>query len=75
MQISATEHLDEKGNFKFANPFDNGLRLKDVMFDEVDDKYYITSNNAEECIQNILDSGYEQRDEVWLVPKSDLGVE
>lgn len=73
--FNTLEHLDEKGNFKFANPFDNGLRLKDVMFDEVEDKYYITSDNAEKCIQNILDSGYEQHDEVWLIPKSDLGVE
>ena len=36
----------------FPKPFDNGLRLKDILEDEVDDKYYI----SKEAIQRFLDN-------------------
>lgn len=47
----------DNGNFKFPKPFDNGLRLKDVLEDEVDDKYYINTPKAKELIQDLIESG------------------
>lgn len=62
-RFNTLEYLDENGNFQFAKPFDSGMRLKDVLFDEVDDKYYITTEKADELVQTILDNGYEQNGE------------
>ena len=31
----------DNGTFEFPEPFDNGLRLKDLLEDEVDEKFYI----------------------------------
>ena len=33
----------DNGQFKFPEPFDNGLRLRDVLEDEVDEKYYVNT--------------------------------
>ncbi|MCM1315867.1 MAG: DNA cytosine methyltransferase [Alistipes senegalensis] len=32
----------DNGKFKFPKPFDNGIRLKDVLEDEVEEKYYLS---------------------------------
>lgn len=32
----------DNGKFKFPEPFDNGLRLKDLLEDEVDEKFYLS---------------------------------
>lgn len=37
----------DNGNFKFPDPFDNGLRLKDIVENHVDSKYYLTDNQIE----------------------------
>ena len=47
----------DKHNFTFPIPFDNGLRLKDVLEDEVDEKYYINTEKARELIQRRIDDG------------------
>ena len=47
----------DTGNFTFPIPFDNGLRLKDVLEDKVDEKYYINTPKAQELIKNLLDTG------------------
>lgn len=42
----------DNGKFKFPEPFDNGIRLKDVLEPEVDEKYYI----SDEKVQRFLTS-------------------
>lgn len=42
----------DNGKFKFPEPFDNGIRLKDVLESEVDEKYYI----SDEKVQRFLTS-------------------
>lgn len=37
----------DNGNFKFPNGFDNGKRLKDIIENDVDDKYYLTDKQIE----------------------------
>lgn len=32
----------DNGKFEFPQPFDNGIRLKDVLEDEVEEKYYLS---------------------------------
>lgn len=44
-------------NFTFPIPFDNGLRLKDVLEDKVDEKYYINTQKAQDLIQRLIDNG------------------
>ena len=46
--------LDNR-KFKFPEPFDNGLRLKDLLEDEVDDKFYISDEKLERFITNLND--------------------
>ena len=46
--ISIRKDIDD-GKFEFPQPFDNGVRLKDVLEDNVDEKYYLS-----EDIQNRL---------------------
>lgn len=37
-------------DFKFSEDFDNGVRLKDVLENEVDEKYFISNEKAEKII-------------------------
>lgn len=39
--ISIRKDIDN-GKFEFPKPFDKGIRLKDILEDEVDEKYYIS---------------------------------
>ena len=39
--LSIRKDIDN-GKFEFPKPFDNGLRLKDVLEDDVDGKYYLS---------------------------------
>ena len=41
-------------SFEFPKPFDNGLRLKDVLEDEVDEKYYINNERVDELIADLV---------------------
>ena len=47
----------DTGKFTFPKPFDNGLRLKDVLEENVEEKYYINTPKAQELIQKLLDDG------------------
>jgi len=47
----------DNGKFKFPEPFDNGLRLRDMLEDEVDEKFYVNTDKAKQLIQDLLDSG------------------
>lgn len=52
----------DNGQFKFPEGFDNGKRLKDVLEDEVDDKYYINTPKAQELIDDLISNGKLDKD-------------
>lgn len=43
----------DNGKFIFPEGFDNGIRLKDVLEDEVDEKYYISDNKVQRFLTNL----------------------
>lgn len=43
----------DNGNFKFPEPFDNGIRLKDLLEDDVDEKYYISDDKTKKLLINL----------------------
>lgn len=45
----------DNGKFEFPESFDNGLRLKDLLEDEVDEKFYISDEKVERFITNLND--------------------
>lgn len=47
----------DTGKMTFPNPFDNGLRLKDMLDDKVDEKYYITNDKADKLIDELIENG------------------
>ena len=48
----------DTAKFTFPAPFDNGLRLKDILEPMVDEKYYINTERANNLIQQLIDKGY-----------------
>ncbi len=50
--VSIRKDLDN-GKFRFPEPFDNGLRLKDLLEDEVDEKFYISDEKVEKFVTNL----------------------
>lgn len=49
--ISIRKDIDD-GKFEFPQPFDNGVRLKDVLEDHVDKKYYLSEEIQNRLILN-----------------------
>ena len=47
----------DTGKFTFPIPFDNGLRLKDVLDEKVDESYYINTQKAQDLIQRLVSDG------------------
>ena len=47
----------DTGMFTFPKPFDNGMRLKDVLEDRVDEKYYINTPKAQDLINKLETEG------------------
>ena len=47
----------DNGKFKFPEGFDNGLRLKDILEDEVDEKYYVNTPKANQLIKELVEDG------------------
>lgn len=45
--------LGEHNPYVFPKGFDNGIRLKDILEDEVDEKYYISNEKAEKLISQL----------------------
>lgn len=43
----------DNGKFVFPEGFDNGIRLKDVLEDEVDEKYYISDDKVQRFLVNL----------------------
>lgn len=50
--ISIRKDIDD-GNFKFPKPFDNGLRLKDLLEEEVDERYYIDNDRVKQLLSEL----------------------
>lgn len=59
--ISIRKELDN-GKFNFPKEFDNGIRLKDILENEVDEKYYINTDRAKQLIDKLIDSYQLQGD-------------
>lgn len=53
--IFIRKNLDN-GKFVFPEEFDSGIRLKDVLEDEVDEKYYISDEKVQSFLKNLLDN-------------------
>lgn len=47
----------DNGQFKFPEPFDNGLRLKDMLDDVVQEQFYIYNDKSKKLLQELYDSG------------------
>lgn len=47
----------DTGKFTFPIPFDTGVRLKDILEKNVDEKYYINTDRASNLIQQLVDKG------------------
>lgn len=54
--IIVLKELDN-GKFEFPQPFESGIRLKDILEDEVDEKYYINTPTAQKLIDDLVESG------------------
>ena len=50
--ISIRKDID-KGNYTFPDPFDIGIRLKDVLEDQVDKKYYLPDEKVQEFLKTM----------------------
>ena len=48
--ISIRKDID-KGNYTFPEPFDTGIRLKDVLENQVDEKYYLPDEKVQEFLK------------------------
>lgn len=46
----------DNGQFKFPEPFDNGIRLKDILEDEVDDRFYLSDDKVQKFLSNFNQS-------------------
>lgn len=46
---------DIEQDFEFPQPFDNGIRLKDILESEVDEKFYISSDKVEKLLMQLKD--------------------
>lgn len=47
----------DNGQFRFPTGFDNGKRLKDILGDDVDEKYYVNTPQAKQLIDELVSSG------------------
>ena len=47
----------DNGMFEFPEGFDNGKRLKDILEDEVEEKFYVNTPKAQELIQSLIAEG------------------
>lgn len=48
---------DNLADFGFPTPFDAGIRLKDILYDDVDLKYYVYNDKIVEMIDKLLENG------------------
>lgn len=43
----------DNGKFKYPEPFDNGMRLKDVLEEDVEEKFYISNDKVKKFLENL----------------------
>lgn len=69
--VSIRKDLDN-GQFKFPEPFDNGVRLKDLLEDHVDEKFYVSDDKVLKMIQSMDAITKETilRDDICPIDKS-----
>lgn len=54
--LSIRKDIDT-GKFTFPIPFDAGIRLKDILEQNVEEKYYINTERASNLIKQLIDKG------------------
>lgn len=54
--LSILKHIDN-GKFEFPKPFDNGIRLIDVLDEDVDERFYINNERAQKLIDDLILNG------------------
>lgn len=50
----------DNGKFEFPKGFDNGIRLRDILEDNVDEKYYISEDKVKKFVANLQDNINEE---------------
>ena len=68
----------DNGKFTYPEPFDNGMRLKDVLEENVDEKFYISEDKVQKFIQTLhidkSDDGSNTPKFVGNVNRPDFGT-
>lgn len=67
--ISIRKDID-KGKFEFSKPFDTGIRLKDIIDRNVDEKYYLSKDIQERFVLNI--EKYDSKNNIGYIPKEQI---
>lgn len=57
--VSIRKDVDN-GHFEFPKGFDNGLRLKDVLEDEVEEKYYINNERVDKLLEELKEKDMQK---------------
>ena len=60
---------DINKEFKFPEPFDNGIRLKDLLEKEVDEKYYINTEKANKLIEEFKSNNKNNEQKILVCGK------
>ena len=55
----------DNGMFSFEEDFDNGIRLKDILEYEVDEKYYLSEEKTKGLIDIIKEKGYKNPQDAY----------
>lgn len=62
--VSIRKDIDD-GNFQFPLGFDNGMRLKDFLEDEVDEKFYVSNKMVEGFIKHNINHRAKGTGFIW----------
>lgn len=65
--VSIRKDID-KGTFQFPEPFESDKRLKDILEDEVDEKYFL----SEKMIQGFIANTQKNKDNKQIIEAGDL---
>ena len=58
--IAIRKDIDTR-EFTFPNPFDNGIRLKDLLENAVSEKYYISDDKVSKLLENLNSASFENK--------------
>lgn len=68
----------DNGQFKFPEPFDNGIRLKDILEDAVDEKFYVSEEKTQKFLKTLYinksDEGENSPKFVGNINRPDFGT-